>query len=37
MAGAVDAARRHDWTMTTRFVAATALGGLAFLGMRADE
>jgi cytochrome c oxidase subunit 3 len=37
MAGGVDAARRADWTMTFRFVAATALGGLAFVGMQAYE
>jgi cytochrome c oxidase subunit 3 len=37
MAGAVDAARRRDWTTTLRFVAATTLGGLAFLGMQAYE
>ena len=37
MAGAVDAARRGAWPMTARFVAATTLGGLAFLGMQAYE
>ena len=37
MAGAVDAARRGAWDATLRFVLATALGGLVFLGMQAYE
>jgi cytochrome c oxidase subunit 3 len=37
MAGAVDAARRSDWPMTSRFVMATVVGGLTFLGMQAYE
>ena len=37
MAGGVDAARRRDWPTAARFVAATALGGLTFLGMQAYE
>ena len=37
MAGAVDAARRSNWPQVLRFVAATALGGLVFLGMQAYE
>jgi cytochrome c oxidase subunit 3 len=37
MAGAVDAARQGRWPTAVRFLAATALGGLAFLGMQAYE
>jgi cytochrome c oxidase subunit 3 len=37
MAGAVDAARRGAWPMVVRFVGATTLGGVAFLGMQAYE
>jgi cytochrome c oxidase subunit 3 len=37
MAGAVDAARRGLWDRSVRFVVATAVGGLAFLGMQAYE
>jgi cytochrome c oxidase subunit 3 len=37
MAGAVDAARRAAWPMAARFVAATTVGGLTFLGMQAYE
>jgi cytochrome c oxidase subunit 3 len=37
MAGAVDAARRGTWPTVGRFVAATTIGGLTFLGMQAYE
>jgi cytochrome c oxidase subunit 3 len=37
MAGAVDAAKRGRWDQVVRFVTATALGGLVFLGMQAYE
>jgi cytochrome c oxidase subunit 3 len=37
MAGGVDAARRGDWPAATRFIVATAGGGLVFLGMQAYE
>jgi len=37
MAGAVDSAKRAEWSGAVRFVLATALGGLVFLGMQAYE
>jgi cytochrome c oxidase subunit 3 len=37
MAGAVDAAKRGHWPTVVRFLAATLVGGLLFLGMQAYE
>jgi cytochrome c oxidase subunit 3 len=37
MAGAVDSARRGQWPMAVRFLTATVVGGVAFLGMQAYE
>jgi cytochrome c oxidase subunit 3 len=37
MAGAVESARQRRWDMVLRFVVATALGGIVFLGMQAYE
>jgi cytochrome c oxidase subunit 3 len=37
MATAVGAAHRNDLKMAARFVLLTAIGGLAFLGMQANE
>ena len=37
MAGAVESARQRRWDAVWKFVLATALGGIAFLGMQAYE
>jgi cytochrome c oxidase subunit III len=37
MASAVAAAKRADWSMVTRFVLMTIVGGLCFLGLQAFE
>jgi cytochrome c oxidase subunit 3 len=37
MASAVAAAKRSDWSMVTRFVLLTVVGGLCFLGLQAFE
>ncbi len=37
MAGAVESARQQRWGSVLRFVLATAIGGLVFLGMQAYE
>ena len=37
MASAVAAAKRADWSMVTRFVLLTVVGGLCFLGLQAFE
>lgn len=37
MASAVAAAKRADWSMVTRFVLLTVVGGLCFLGLQAYE
>jgi cytochrome c oxidase subunit 3 len=37
MAGAVDSAKRGQWPMVVRFLTATIVGGVVFLGMQAYE